>query len=162
MNFKKDHIELGVRNGPTIKLPITSLQANAFVVEHNTSKTKSKHYANNNANTHLNTANKVMGYHKYKTKIDTNLLHDRIHCSGGVFATIQAHNLWQDVNITQGFYSICTLCKIMTIPATLSGKLRQSILRETLDEIQVDTVRNPEPIGVSYDSRYKYFLILCD
>ena len=32
VNFKRDQIELGVRNGPTIKLPITSSQANAFVV----------------------------------------------------------------------------------------------------------------------------------
>ena len=31
-----------------------------------------------------------------------------------------------------------------------------------LDEIQVDTVPNPEPLGLSPESRYNYFLILCD
>ena len=50
----------------------------------------------------------------------------------------------------------------MTIPATSSGKLQQSIVRGILDEIQVDTVPHPEPMGVSHDSRYIYVLILCD
>ena len=76
VNFKRDQIELSVRNCPTIKLPFTSLQANTFVVEHNTSKTKPKHYAKNNANNHKHTVNKVVGHQKHKTKIDTNLLHD--------------------------------------------------------------------------------------
>ena len=64
VNFKRDHIELGVRNGPTIKLPITSLQSNAFVVDHNTSKTKPKHYTNNNANTHMHSTDRVVGHQK--------------------------------------------------------------------------------------------------
>ena len=122
-NFKRDQIELGVRNDPTIKLPITSLQANAFVVEHNTCKTKPKHYAKNNANNHKHIANKVVGHQKHKTNIDTNLLHDRFHRSDGGFATIRAHNLWRDVNITQGFNSNCASYKIMTTPATSRGKL---------------------------------------
>ena len=76
VNFKRDQIELSVRNGPTIKLPITLLQANDFVVEHNTCKTRHKHYAKNNTNNHKHTANKVVGHQKHKTKIDTNILHD--------------------------------------------------------------------------------------
>ena len=31
-----------------------------------------------------------------------------------------------------------------------------------LEEKQVDTVPNPEPLGLSPESRYNYFLILCD
>ena len=124
MNFKRDQIEFCVRNGPTIKLLITSLQANAFLVEHNTCKTKPKHYAKNNTDNHKHTSNKVVGHQKHQTKIDTNLLHDRFHRSDGVFATIRAHNFWRDVDITQGFNSICTSCKIMTIPATSREKSR--------------------------------------
>ena len=41
------------------------------------------------------------------------------------------------------------------------SKSRQSIVRATLDKIQVDTVPNPEPTGLSIDSQYNYFLILC-
>ena len=51
----------------------------------------------------------------------------------------------------------------MTIPVVTShGKSQQSIVQAMLDKIQVDTVPNPEPVGVSHDSRYNYFLILCD
>ena len=31
-----------------------------------------------------------------------------------------------------------------------------------MDEIQVDTVPNPEPMGLSADTRFNYFLIFCD
>ena len=81
IHIKSQNREIG-------KLIITSLQTNAFVVEHNTSKTKSIYYANNNANNHMHIANKVVGHQKHKAKIDTNLLHDRFHRSDGVFATI--------------------------------------------------------------------------
>ena len=50
----------------------------------------------------------------------------------------------------------------MTISATSHGKLQQSIVLATLDKIKVDTVPDQEPMGVSHDSRYNCFLILCD
>ena len=34
--------------------------------------------------------------------------------------------------------------------------------KRPLDEIQVDIVPNPEPMGLSADTRFNYFLILCD
>ena len=45
VNFTKDQINLGIKHGPTINLPITSLQSNAFVVDHCQNKTPPKHYA---------------------------------------------------------------------------------------------------------------------
>ena len=50
----------------------------------------------------------------------------------------------------------------MTIPAASRGKTRNSQPVSPLDEIQVDTVPNPEPLGLSPESKYNYFLILCD
>ena len=50
----------------------------------------------------------------------------------------------------------------MTIPAHARGKLRTSIISKPLDKIQVDTVPNPEPMGLSADTRFNYFLIFCD
>ena len=42
----------------------------------------------------------------------------------------------------------------MTIPSHSRGKERNSVARHPLDEIQVDTVPNPEPLGLSLESRY--------
>ena len=56
-----------------------------------------------------------------RTKINTNILHEQLHRSDGVLAIIQAHNLWRDVEITQGIDNMCTPCKIMTIPAHARG-----------------------------------------
>ena len=50
----------------------------------------------------------------------------------------------------------------MSIPAHARGKARESRVQKPLDEIQVDTVPNPEPMGLSADTRFNYFLILCD
>ena len=116
--------------GPRIKLPLSSLQTNAFVVASGNKK-KSQELQNKE---------------KKKAKISTNILHDRFHKSDGAIATIKAHNLWEDVNITQGNDSVCTSCKIMTIPSHSRGKESNSVARHPLDEIQVDTVPNPEPL----------------
>ena len=50
----------------------------------------------------------------------------------------------------------------MTIPAHARGKERNSIIWIPLEEIQVDTVSNPEPNRISMESKFNYFLILCD
>ena len=50
----------------------------------------------------------------------------------------------------------------MSIPAHARGKARESRVQRPLDEIQVDTVPNPELMGLSADTRFNYFLILCD
>ena len=42
------------------------------------------------------------------------------------------------------------------------GKKKELQLHNPLEEIQVDIVPNPEPIGISTDSRFNYYLILCD
>ena len=97
-----------------------------------------------------------------KHKISTDVIHNRIHKPDSVLATIQAHNLWRDVDIIQGIDSMCTSCKIMTIPANARGSSRTSQVSKPLDEIQVDTVPNPEPMGLSADTRFNYFLIFCD
>ena len=155
VHFTQDNIKLGIKNGPSINIPITSLQSNAFIVDH--VKCQPKNYGKRNSNTSSN-----IPPQDKRIKINTNILHERLHRPDGVLATIQAHNLWRDVDITQGIDNMCTSCKIMTIPAHARGKLRTSIVLKPLDEIQVDTVPNPEPMGLSADTRFKYFLIFCD
>ena len=97
-----------------------------------------------------------------KVKIDMNKIHNRFHRSEGAIATIRAHDLWEDVEVTEGIDNICTSCKIMTIPAASRRKTRSSTVNSPLDEIEVDTVPNPEPIGLNSESRHNYFLIMCD
>ena len=50
----------------------------------------------------------------------------------------------------------------MSIPAHVRGKARESRVQMPLDEIQVDPIPNPEHMGLSTDTRFNYFLILCD
>ena len=50
----------------------------------------------------------------------------------------------------------------MTIPAASKGKSRNSFPTFSLEEIQVNTVPIPEPHGMSVESKYDYFLMLCD
>ena len=50
----------------------------------------------------------------------------------------------------------------MSIPAHARGKARESRVQRPLDKIQVDTVPNTESMGLSADTRFNYFLILCD
>ena len=157
VHFTQNYIKLGIKNGPSLNIPITSLQSNAFIVDH--TKCHPKDYANQVQDKSPNNNNIVQDK---KTKINTNVLHDRLHRPDGVLATIQAHNLWRDVEVTQGIDHMCTSCKIMTIPAHARGKTRKSQVTRPLDEIQVDTVPNPEPMGLSADTRFKYFLIFCD
>ena len=147
VHFEKDSIILGIRTGPKVNVPITSLQSNALIV---------------GTRNHKRTRNENRCETQKKKKISTNIIHDRFHRSHGAIATIQAHNLWEDVHVTQGTDSVCTSCKIMTIPAASRGKPRSTQVRYPLEEIQVDTVPNPEPLGLSSESRYNYFLILCD
>ena len=155
VHFTQDNIKLGIKNGPSINIPITSLQSNAFVVDHE--KCQPKNYAKRDSKTPSNVSPRDK-----RIKINTNILHERLHRPDGVLATIQAHNLWRDVDITPGIDNMCTSCKIMTIPAHSRGKPRTSIVSKPLDEIQVDTVPNPEPMGLSADTRFKFFLIFCD
>ena len=52
--------------------------------------------------------------------------------------------------------------KIMTISSHSRGKERSIFVRHPLDKIQINIVPNPEPLGLSLESRYGYFPILCD
>ena len=110
---------------------ISSLQSNALVV--GDSNPENKHKGINSKS-------------YKKIKLSTNVLHDRFHRSDGALATIKVHDLWKDVYITPRNDSICTSCKIMTLPAASRGKTRNSQPVSPLDDIQVDTVPNPEPI----------------
>ena len=49
----------------------------------------------------------------------------------------------------------------MTIPAVSRGESRSTFPTFPLEEIQVETVPNPEPQGIYIESRFDYFL-LCD
>ena len=151
VHFENQHIELGIQDGPKIKIPLSSLQTNAMIV--NTRRNK---YSDESIPTPTTDQTKDM------VKINMNKIHERFHRSEGAIATIRAHNLWNDVEITDGIDHICTSCKTMTIPAASRGKSRSSIITSPLEEIQVDTVPNPEPIGLNSESKYNYFLILCD
>ena len=56
----------------------------------------------------------------------------RIKEKDGALATIKAHDPWEDVYIIPGNDSICTSCKIMTIPAasTQQKKSPDNFLKE--------------------------------
>ena len=144
-------IDIPISNSQTklgiYKLDNVSLQSNVLVVGDSKSKNRSKG---------LNIKSNK------KIRLSTNVLHGRFHRSDRSFATIKAHDLWEDVYIIPRNDSVCPSFKIMTIPATSRGKTRISQLVSPLEEIQVDTVPNPEPLGLSPESRYNYFLIICD
>ena len=110
VHFTPDNIKLGIKDGPSINIPITSLQSNAFIVDH--IKRQPGDYAKRNSNTPPNVSPQDK-----KIKINTNILHECLHRPDRFLATIQKHNLWRDVDITQGIDNLCTSCKIMTIPA---------------------------------------------
>ena len=74
---------------------------------------------------------------------------DRFNRSDGAFITMKSHDLWEDVYITPENDTICTSCKRMAITAASRGKTRNSQPMSLLEEIQVDTVPNQEPMGLS-------------
>ena len=150
VQFSSDFIELGIKSGPRVRIPITSLQSSAMIV------TKSENKENINPNFKNNSKLDK------KRKISLDMIHDRFLRSHGTFATIMQEDLWQDVTITPGIDKFCTSSKIMTIPTAARGKTRSSDCKKFLEEIQVDTVPNPEPFGLSAETRFKYFLIFCD
>ena len=96
--FQDDYIELGIKGGPKIKIPITSLQSNAMIVNSQNEDYEEKQDHN-------------------KTKINFNIIHHRFHRSHGTIVTIKARDLWEDTHITEGTDSICLSCKTMSIPA---------------------------------------------
>ena len=100
--FEGSYIHLGIKDGPKIRIFISSMQSNALVVGDSNSKNKNRGL-NNKSNK--------------KIRLSTNLLHDRFHRSDEAFAIIKAHDLWEDIYLTPGNDSVCTSCKIMTIPA---------------------------------------------
>ena len=56
----------------------------------------------------------------------------------------------------------CVSCKTISIPAHSTTKSRESDVNKPLEEIQINTIPKPEPIGFSTESTFNYFLILCD
>ena len=98
---------------------------------------------------------------KHKNKINTDIIHSRFQRSDGAIATLKAHDLWNDVEVTRKIDFVCTSCKILiSIPSSSRGKKRKSEASFPLEEIHVDTVPNPEPIGMSANSGFNYHLIL--
>ena len=98
-------IKLGIKDGPSINIPITPLQSNALVVEHKHNQ-KPKEFLSSSKQNEIT---------RKRIKIDTGLLYDRLHRSDGVLALIRAHDLWRDVDITQSIDPLCITCKIMSI-----------------------------------------------
>ena len=76
-------------------------------------------------------------------------------------ATIRSHDLWDDVHFVDCTDFICIPYKTMSIPSNSRTWLRNSCLDKYLEDIQVDTVPNPGSIGISSESRFNYFHILC-
>ncbi len=64
VNFSRNNIKLGIKNGPSMNIPITSLQSNAFVVDHLPERNEPKEYSDSTTQTPTK-----------KTKVDTGLLH---------------------------------------------------------------------------------------
>ena len=143
VQFSRGFIQLGIRKGPNIKIPITSLQSSAMVV---IDKEKEKSDTRQ----------------RPKKKITSDIIHERFHRGHGAIATIMDEDLWDDVQVTPGQDKFCTSCKVMTIKAASRNKTRHSTCTSFLEEIQVDTVPNPEPLGISNETRCNYFLIFCD
>ena len=114
VHFSRHMIKLGIEDGPSINIPITSLQSNALVVDHSGIQQSKEH-------TTLPVSPQQLTTPKKKTNLDTGLLHAMLHRSDGVFVTIRTHDLWRDVNITQSIDPFYTTCKIMTIPTHARG-----------------------------------------
>ena len=55
--------------------------------------------------------------------------------------------------------STCTSCKTITIPSTYRWKQRTTEYMYPLEEMQVDNFLISEPLELSSESRYNYFLI---
>ena len=91
VHFSRHTIKLGIKDGPSINIPITSLQSIALVVEHNHNQ-KPKEFSSSSKQ------NEIL---RNRIKTDTGFLHDRLHRPDGVLATIRAHDPWRDVDITQ-------------------------------------------------------------
>ena len=117
VHFTSESIELGIQNGPKIQIPLSSLQSQAMIV-----KTGDTH-------TRLNAcpACSKQNVLPNKKQLNSCTLHDQLHRPDSVLATIKAHDLWADVDISHGNDKICTSCKIMTIPAASRGN--QDILQ---------------------------------
>ena len=75
IHFSRHLIKLGIKDGPCIQIPITSLQSNALVVEHNHNQ-KPKEFLSSSKQNEVT---------RKRMKIDTGLLHDRLHRPDGVF-----------------------------------------------------------------------------
>jgi len=82
-----------------------------------------------------------------KKRISSDIVHLIFHKPQGVFATISSEQLWEDVKIIPTIDLFCTSCKITSIPHASRRKTRPSTPRKFLQEIQVDIVLNPEPLG---------------
>ena len=79
---------MGIKGGPRIQIPIISLQSNAMIVNSQNEDHEEEQDHN-------------------KTKINSNIIHNRFHRSHGTIATIKAYGLWEDTHITEGTGSIC-------------------------------------------------------
>ena len=154
MSFQSTHIELGMKAGPVIHVPITSLQSIAMVANDETTVKVSNITASNK--------NEDESVSFKRKRISSDVIHSRFHKTEGVLATINSEGLWEDVLIIPSVDKFCTSCKITSIPHAARSKTRTSTPKSFLEEIQVDTVPNPEPLGVSAETRYKFFLIFCD
>ena len=79
VHFENNSIHLGIRDGPKIRIPITSLQSNALIVGEikQQIRTKPPELSNNIK----------------KIKLNTNILHNMFHRSDGAMATIKAREI---------------------------------------------------------------------
>ena len=78
VHFSRHMIKLGIKDGPSINIPITSLQSNALVVEHNHNQ-KHKEFLSSSKQNEVT---------RKRMKIDIGLLHNRLHRPDGALATI--------------------------------------------------------------------------
>ena len=141
---------MGLWNGPSINIPITSLQSNAFVVDH-IIKCQPKSYASTTS-----PMSPINSTNDRKIKINKNVLCESLHRPDSILATIEAQSLWQDVDNTQCIDTMCRSLKIITTPSHCRGKTCTSTVLKLLDKISVDTVPNPESMCLSADTRFKY------
>ena len=82
VHFSRHTIKLGIKDGPSINIPISSLQSNALVVDHSGIQ-QSKDFATLPVSLQQLTATKK------KTNLDTGLLHARLHRPDGVLQPLE-------------------------------------------------------------------------
>lgn len=140
---------------PFIHVPITSLQLIAIVGKYDATVIT--------GNLNLNNKDKENESANNKRKcILSNIIRSKPHRIEDFLAIIKLEGLWEVVLVIPSVDKFHMSCKIMIIPHAARSKNLTSTQKASLEEIQIDMVPDPEPLGVSLETHFKFFLIFYD